>query len=587
MLLQRLVEYASRDPEAKPFHRSRQFQWELRIDQQGKLLSAQVESLLTNDIKGKPRGADHVVPATVRTVGVAPNLAADDVQYVLGWSDADTRPERVAQCHQAFVDLIYRWAESPEGRDDSVAQAVAAFYRSGGLTSLPRDDSCTAKQGVLITVVDDSGGRVPAYRAPSVVPFWSGEVAQRKGGNGQGLCLVCGKIRPLLETVPGKVPGRLVPGASNDAALVSINERVFGYDLTTQLGCSPICISCGEAVSAGLGHVLSSSYSTSYGGQDSRLAWWTTEDVPSNPMLPVFDAAPEDVNALLASPRRGRFEDDELDEAMFCALTVGGNVARVMVRDWLEMPLGELRAHIVAWFADHQMTPLFRQENEYHSLQRFVLVTGRWLRREKRYAPIGAKGADRPDNVQRDLLRAAMRGTPLPPSLLAHLVHRVQTDGRLDTPRASLIRLALMRSPLMKENVMPGLDPNNTDPAYVSGRIFAALEALQYDASGGKLNTTYADRYFAGAITNPRAALVNGRKDAKAWLRKLRGNRRGAAVNHEKTLDSLFELLPAEAIPARASLKQQSLFLLGYHHQRAHRFAALGEAKPTTEEIPA
>ena len=64
---------------------------------------------------------------------------------------------------------------------------------------------------------------------------------------------------------------------------------------------------------------------------------------------------------------------------------------------------------------------------------KLVLVAGRWLRKEKRYAFIGAKGADRPDGLQRDLIRSAMRNVPVPPSVLAHLVHRVRTDGRMDT----------------------------------------------------------------------------------------------------------------------------------------------------------
>jgi CRISPR-associated protein Csd1 len=581
MLLQRLVDHASRDPAAKPFHRSRQFQWELRIDEQGRLLSSGLESLMQPDAKGKPRGVDHIVPSSVRTVGVAPNLAADDAQYVLGWTDAGSKFDRVARCHEAFVELVNRWADSPEGREDRVAQAVALFYRSGALAAVALDDTCAAKQGVLIRVGDSH-----AHQAPSVMAFWTREVARRKGGGDSGLCLVCGHTGPLLDTVPGKVPSRFVPGATNDAALVSINERVFGYDLTTQLGCSPICISCGEAVSAGLGRALSSPQSASYGGQDSRLAWWVTEPVPFDPVAPVFDSDPERVNRVLESVHTGK-QVNEFDRAKFCAVTVGGNVARVMVRDWLEMPLGSLMDNVKAWRDDHEIVPLYPQEFQYQALPQLVRVTGRWLSREKRYAPIGAKGADRPESVQRDLLRAAIRNIPLPPSLLAHLVHRTRTDGRLDTARAALIRLALVRSPLMKEKVMPGLDPTNTDPAYVAGRIFAALEALQYDASGGKLNTTYADRYFAGAVTNPRAALVNGRKDAKAWFRKLRGSRRGAAVNHEKILDELFGLLPADAIPARATLKQQSLFLIGYHHQRVHRFTTITQTRTATEEIPA
>ncbi|KOX11911.1 hypothetical protein ADK67_48155 [Saccharothrix sp. NRRL B-16348] len=570
MLVRRLVDHAAQDPSAKPFHRALRFDLELRLTSDGTVAGTGLETLVFPDAAGRQRGAEHVVPAVVRTVGVAPNLAADDVQYVLGWADADSKPRRVEQCHQAFVDLTRRWADSPEGRDDPIARAVSLFFNSGESNRLVQDPAVASKQRVLITVEG-----TPAYRAPSVPSFWAAEVARRKGGGREGLCLVCGAVGPLLDTLPGKVPARLVPGASNDAALVSVNERVFGYDLTTQLDCSPICVTCGEGLSAGLVRVLSSQDTTSFGGQDSRLAWWVTEPVERNPMKLILDADPRQVTELIRAVRSGR-RSSTVDSAKFCALTVGGNVARVMVRDWLEMPLSAVEENVAAWFGDLEMVTLHPEEPSAHSLERLVRVTGRWLRAEKRYAFVGAKGADRPNGVQRDLLRAALRGIPLPPSLLTHLLHRVRTDGRLDTPRAALIHLALMRSPFTSEKSMPGLDPTNTTPAYVAGRLFAALDAVQHDAFEGKLNTTYANRFFSGAVTNPRSALIAGRKLADAWLRKFRGRRAGAGVNHRRELDELFGLLDAgTGIPHHAAPAEQALFLLGYHHQRAHRFATL------------
>lgn len=568
MLLQRLVEYAEEHGEAEPFHRERLFSWQLNLDSDGKLRSQDLQPLTVVDAKGKPRAVPHTTPSAVRTVGVAANLVADDVQYVLGWGDPDAKPVRVAQCHAAFVDLVQRWTDSDEGQHDPVAQAVAAFYRSGAIKELRKPESYTAKQGVVINV-----DGVPAYRAISVAPFWGAEVARRKGGGVAGLCLVCGLVRPLLDTVPGKVPARFVPGASNDAALVSINERVFGYGLSMQLGSTPLCVVCGEAMTAALVDVLGSGNTSSYDGQDSRLAWWVTGGGQADEVDLLDGPDPERISALLQSVQRGRAPHREMQ--VFCSLTVGGNVARVMVRDWVQMPLPELKEYIAQWFADHEMATRWDDGRRHHGISRLALVTGRWLRDRKRYAEFGMKAADRPDGVQRDLIRAAIRGTPLPPSLLAHLVHRVCTDGHLDEPRAALIRLALIRSPLTRENPMPDLDPTNTDPGYVAGRLFAALEQLQYDASDGKLNTTYGDRFFSGAVTNPRAAIVNGRRDANAWLRKLRRTRRGAAINHDKRLDQLFGLLgPAAGLPARTTLRQQSMFLLGYHHQRAQHFAA-------------
>ncbi|SER77926.1 CRISPR-associated protein, Csd1 family [Lentzea xinjiangensis] len=583
MLLHRLVKQAEQDPAAKPFHRMLRFDWELRLNPDGTLAGDGLESLLAPDAAGKLRGAEHFVPAVTRTVGVAPNLAADDVQYVLGWADPDSKPARVAQCHDAFVALTRQWAQSPAGQNDPIAQALDRFYRSGEAARVRRDPEATAKQRVLITV-----GPTAAYRAESVSEFWTAEVTRRKGGGNHGLCLVCGKTRPLLDTLPGKVPARLVPGASNDAALVSVNERVFGYDLTSQLTCSPICIPCGEGVSAGLVRVLDSANTTSYNGQDSRLAWWTTEPTKRNPMKLILDADPGQVTALIFSIHNGKTAPEIKDTNKFCALTVGGNVARVVVRDWLEMPLSTVEKNVGEWFADLDIATLHPDETARQPLQRLVRVTGRWQRTERRYAFIGAKGSAHPHAAQRDLLNAALRKTTLPPSLLIHLLNRVRTDGRLDTPRAALLRLMLLRSHLTTETPMPGLDESNTNPAYVAGRVFAALDALQYDAFDGKINTTYANRYLAGAITNPRAALLAGSKLADAWLRKFRGARKGAAVNHSRELTTLYGLFDAaDGIPHRTTPAQQALFLLGYHHQRAHRFAVLRDraaARATTTE---
>jgi CRISPR-associated protein Csd1 len=577
MLLQRLVEWAAEHGDGPPFHRELEFSWQVELDRGGQLRSEELTPLVQAGERGHLRGVMHRVPVAVRAFGVAPQLAADDVQYVLGWADEGSKPERVAQCHGEFVDLIRRWAGSDAGAGDPVAQAVWAFYRDGQAKRVRPPDGVTVKSKQRVMIAVDG---VPATTAPSVVPFWTAEVARRKGGAVSGLCLVCGRTGPLLDTVPGKVPSHLVPLATNDAALVSINEAVFGYGLTKQLGGNtPLCLACGDAITTGLRGVLESPHAVSYGGQDSRLAWWVAGASTVDAMDLIYTPDPEQIADLIASVHTGR-RPGGADPARFCALTVGGNVARVVVRDWVEMPLRDLNEHVAEWFTHTEIVPRWRDDPRHHGLQQLARCTGRWLRRERGYARFGAKGADRPESVHRDLLRAAIRGVPLPPSLLAHLVHRVCTDGRLDAPRAALLRLALTRLPDTGVTPMPSLDPSNTDPAYVAGRAFAVIESLQDAASDGQLNTTYADRYFAGAVTNPRAAIVSGRRDAAAWLRKLRRTKRGLAVTFDKRLTEIFALIDAEpGLPATTTLREQALFLLGYHHQRAHQFAP----RPSTE----
>ena len=574
MLLQRLRDYTRENLNSPPFHRERGFSWRLDLDRDGRLRSPQLGVLSQDDAKGRPGPVRHLVPTAVRTVGVAANLAADDIQYVLGWPDESSKPERVAGCHTAFVDLVQRWAASEHGRNDPVAQAVAAFYRDDGLSGVSCEGPFGAKDGVLI-VVDGQ----PAYQAQSVALFWSEEVARRKGSDRIGLCLVCGTVQPLLDTVPGKIPARLVPGASNDAALVSINERVFGYDLTTQLGSSPLCQSCAEDVTAGLIAVLDSRHATGYDG-DSRLAWWLPHQGDDHVVRLLFEPTPEDVADLIASIHDGRRRVSTTD-GEFCSLSVGGNVARVMVRDWVEMPLAQVEHNVAEWFADHAIASVWGR-NRTHSIGQLVWATGRRTSTNQ-YVPFGAKAAHRPHGAYRALVGAAIRKTPLSPDLLVHVVNRVRTDGHLDDLRAALLRLALVRSPSLREKPMPDLDVTNHDPAYVAGRLFAAYESVQYAAYGKELNTTYRDRYFAGALNNPRAALINGERNATAWLKKLR--RDNKARHHEQRLDDLTRLLDAHnPIPARMTPQDQALFLVGYHHQRAHQIAAATAARATKED---
>jgi CRISPR-associated protein Csd1 len=586
MLLQRLVEYAKASENTIPiFHRDQEFKWQLDLATDGQPAS---ELLAVQAVDDSGRGVRHATPVATRTVGIAPNLAADDIQYVLGWADPKVKPDRVAKCHQAFIDLHRRWAEE-RGAEDPDAQAVVAFYAEPVGSRITRPPEFTAKDRVLISVE----GRL-LYQRPTVPAFWAEEVARRKGGARVGLCLVCGKTAPLLDTVPGKIPARWLPGASNDAALISINEPVFGYDLSEQLSQCPICLDCGEAVSVGLLGVLEG-HSNHHGGQDSRTAWWVVGETGFDPVGMCERPEPDDVAHFLSQLRAGRrpqpvATDPDSREPRFYSLTVAGNVARVMVRDWVQMPLAQVEERVAKWFNDHEVVATSADGRRHHSLHRLILACGRWDRQRNCYADLGTKAADRPPDTRRRLHEAATQGRPLPHALLIHLLHRIATDGRLDDPRASLIRLCLVRHPQTSpESVpMPDLEPTGSDPAYVAGRIFAVLEQIQYDSADPKPNTTFGDRYFAGALAGPRTAITVGRKDAAAWLRKLRRARPGAAVNHEKHLSEIFSLLGEhQEIPARCNPRQQARFVLGYHHERSDHFTNVRDRSARREDAKA
>ena len=417
----------------------------------------------------------------------------------------------------------------------------------------------------------------------------------------------------LLNTLPQLVPRRLVPLAGNDASLVSGNERIHTYDFSTGLSNAPICVACGTRAVTSLRDVLSDPGShLSYG--DSRLGWWMLGGHPFDLASTLAVDDPESVRSLVERVRRsGTWSDGAdrpaLDAGRFCAVTVRGSAARVMVRDWIDMPLEQLEANVAAWFADHAMDSASPDRVPYYPLWLLVLSAGRWIPDRDgpggRYADLGARNPGRPPDTGRQLLRAALLRAPLPSSALAHLVTRIRADRHVDAPRAALLRLILTRTPTQHTEVpMAGLDPDNHDPAYLAGRIFAVLEQIQQRSTESgqarknadqaatqantprQVNTSFTDRYFGGAIANPRIALIQGQQLAQAWLKKLNRTRPGAASALRQQLTDLFDCFEATAgLPGQADLTRQATFILGYHQQRADSRRRAIAAKSAADEL--
>jgi CRISPR-associated protein Csd1 len=611
MLLQRLVDRTQPNEADEPeFFRDRPVRWQLTLTSDGDLASEQLTDLADPSDKTRKNGTVHPVPHTTRTVGVAPCIGADDIQYVLGWCDDNSKPARVGQCHAAFINITNGWADAYP--DDTAARAIARFYASGQSAGITRPDTWTSKQLVLISVDGQ-----PVTELPSLRRFWAAEVQRRKaGGPGgttrRGLCLVCAREGTLLNTLPQLIPRRLVPLAGNDASLVSGNERIHTYDFSTGLSNAPICVACGTRAVTSLQEILSDPGShLSYG--DSRLGWWMLGGQPFDLASTLAVEDPESVRSLVERVHRsGTWSDGAdrpaLDAGRFCAVTVRGSAARVMVRDWIDMPLDQLEANVAAWFADHAVDSASPDRGPYYPLWLLVLAAGRWIPDRDgpggRYADFGARNPGFPPDTGRQLLRAALLRAPLPSSALAHLVTRIRADRHVDAPRAALLRLILTRTPTQHTEVpMAGLDPDNHDPAYLAGRIFAVLEQIQRSSTSDQVkknadqpatqantprqvNTSFTDRYFGGAIANPRIALIQGQQLAQAWLKKLNRTRPGTASALRQQLTDLFDCFEATAgLPGQADLARQATFILGYHQQRADSRRRAIAAKSTADDL--
>lgn len=545
--------------------------WQLNLTSTGQLASPQLIDRADPTDKALKFGGRRAVPYVTRTSAAAPCLGTDTIEYVLGWTDDPARQAKAGEYTEAFQALLHAWAAADPA--EPAAAAAAAFFASGDVRQILQPAQWARSDLVQVAVDGSVLADLPGARS-----FWQTEAERRKSGGQQatqGICLVCGTVDALLDTLPQQLNKNTVPLAAQNPALVSANKRIHTYDHTDGLATTiPICVDCGRRAVNALTHVLTDGRSHLQLG-DTRLAWWTVGADPVDLIDTLAVDDPESVASLVERVRRTATPATTgLEPERFCALALAGNVARVMIRDWVDMPLAALERNVAAWFVDHQITSPYGRSG-YQPLWLLALAAGRSIKNGERreYAAMDAKAGQRPNDIGRALLRAALLNKPLPASLLAHLVTRIRTDGHLDDPRAALLRLALTRTPHpTKETPMPGLDPDNHGPAYISGRIFAALENLQSATTSrdATVNATFSDRYFAGAVANPRVALVQGRQLAAAWLKKLRRTNGGLAALLDRQLTDLFDLLEAgDGIPGRIEIGDQAAFLLGYHHQRA------------------
>ncbi|MBC8989121.1 type I-C CRISPR-associated protein Cas8c/Csd1 [Micromonospora chalcea] len=588
MLLQRLVEHADTSTDVVPaFYARKPVRWMLDIGSDGAPRGDLVDTADKDD-PNRRFGAPRLVPAVTRTVAISPTLAVDNGEYVFGWLAEDAKPTRVAKQHEAFRALISDWAAAELA---GPAGAIDAFYRSGHAAAI----ACPAEwsRGDLI------GFSVyGAYAAdtPEARRFWAGVAGDRKGSGRMGLCLVCGQVQPLLKTVPQQIPRRWVPGATQNASLVSMNEAVHGYELQKFLTNTPICTDCGLKFMTALTGLLSDpKHSTALPGQNARLAWWVVGGSTFDPWAMVEQLDPTHIQALVASPAAGLQAAVE-DASKYCSVTVGGNVARVVVRDWVEQPVHQVKDNVRAWFDDHRIVDAWTGEVVQIRVSQLARAAGRFEAGRNggpgTWTKFGKSGEHRPPDLFHRLLGAALLKRPLPPKLLNHVINRIRIDGRLDPARAALIRLALRRHPTLaqhdRERLTPTLNVENPTRAYVSGRIFAVMDDLQRTVSRvaeQKLNTTFAERYFGRAIDNPQVVIVAGRRNVQAWLKRLRGPLRRPTWSqaYERRLDDLFAQL--DAIPSQAVLTDKAYFILGYHQQRAdmrtERIAASANKKNT------
>lgn len=189
------------------------------------------------------------------------------------------------------------------------------------------------------------------------------------------------------------------------------------------------------------------------------------------------------------------------------------------------------------------------------------------------------------------IFKSVIYGSPYPNYLLATVVRRFKTDKETDIStnlvRAGIIKACLNRQARIqnqKEELPLALDTENTNQAYLCGRLFATLEKIQQDALGGKkLNRSIKDAYFASATAKPATVFPQLMKLTQAHLKNVRKISEANYISRSKLIQEIVSKLQGE-FPNTLLLAEQGKFIVGYYQQYDSFFKTKNTNTENTEE---
>jgi CRISPR-associated protein Csd1 len=434
------------------------------------------------------------------------------------------------------------------------------------------------------------------HQDEAVLQWWKNNVAPDVEPDGQ--CLITGqaaKIARLHPVIKGITPPK--GKQQQDGPLVSIDKgkTAFASYLKEQSFNSPVGEDAAFRYGAALNELLKGPQSSKHRIRigDATCVFWTDRKTILEDIFAAIagsgDHAVEEtqdqqlrakIHAFLKALQQGRETYGELaadpDVTRFYLLGLSPNAARLSVRFFYQSSIRELLDHLRKHKRDLEIIREFEQpvgkrraDSEFPAYWEFLRET---VRRGDDPAPL-LGGA---------LMRAILEGTRYPESLLGSVVQRVRTvekDRKTDKviPPVNYLRAAAIKAVLTRNHqltITTMLDPQNTRPAYLLGRLFAVLEKIQEEGhreqTGGTLEKTIRDTYFSAACATPASVFPRIEQLSTHHRRHLNPGRK---VQFDQLIASIkWPQSPASGTAKSHNLEDQGLFILGYYHQRKDLF---------------
>lgn len=537
MYLNKLYEYALRknllqDPD---FDEKGRVSWVVRVGRNGEFLNLeQVDSTKEMTV---PRQLAH-------NNSISALFLVDISRYVLGVGP-DTKG-RNPQCAAAFLS---RTREVADATQDEGVRAVVRFLENhveDALRRRPREQWTGSETLAFCYSPDD---KILVHQRPKVVAYWRAVRSESDGT--KATCLVTGR-----SCVPVSLHGGVFFRGSL-ARMVSFNLGASESHNLEKHNLAPMSREAAEGYVAALRYMLDrapgskSRYRQGIELGTTAVLFWTNNDHPLEDLLKQAVSPADDEAELVGQALfKGDTALQTFGDTPFYALAIDSNQSRIVVRDWFEDTAGSVLRNLQAFYRDLQYlspdpTPI--------SLGRLVSALGI------------AEGRQR--QLYGDLLRSALRGSPLPPSLLYLALHAYAKPPRSgDIPQAvssrrrvlcRILKMILMRPPYNLE-IPVLLQLDRKDKPYLLGRLLCVLDHLHKAANHAGV-TPLRDRYLA--ITRMTASIFSDLCANKS---------RNVTRSQRHDLDKMYRQITDQIegdYPLSLSKVEAAAFWLGYDQQ--------------------
>ncbi len=523
-------------------------------------------------IKQKKVPRDFMMPQRTEKPGIDANIAEHRPLYLFGLNltegglTPEDRTGKAKKSHEAFVKISLEFLD---GLDSPLINAFHSFVlnwrpeaetENPFLLELGKD---YAKSGFAFCLSGNPDR--PLHEEVPLKQKWK-QVYGNQLTDGDDVqtaqCAVSGEIAPIAR-IHNKIKG-VYGGLPTGSVLIGFNnssENSYGKEQSYNSNVSERVM---KKYTEALNYLLGSNRHRILLDEMTVVFWAmnpseTCEDL----FMKMFFDQSDQMNAsrtekmlesMWRDARTGRITEGRLDsleqidpDVDFYMLGLKPNSSRLSVKFIIRKKYADVLWNIARFQSELQVS----KETRPISLQRIKMEMVTPKSKNDKVNPALLTG----------LFESVIYDSPYPAALLETMIRRVKTDtDKVNAVRVGVIKACINRN-YTKGELKMALDRGNKNQAYLCGRLFAVLERLQQEASGGNLNRTIKDAYFSSASAKPVLVFPKLINLAQNHLRKVK-----RPVFFNKLIGEIIESLDG-GFPDTFRLKEQGEFIVGYYQQ--------------------